>query len=139
MSENHIRSISTTLSLLDKALCEFDHWAQGHEVRSVLYEVRNTLSEVQRQSIVAEAAEMKDMIQEIRDTLNLEVTRRYVDKMFLGTCSVLWTYLAELEGRHLKKYGVVPPGLAEHLNPRVDALNGHLRRIADIVARKGSR
>jgi len=139
MSENHIRSISTTLYLLDKALCEFDYWAQGHEVRSVLYEVRNTLSEAQRQSITAEVAEMKGMLQEIRDTLNLEVTRRYVDKLFLGSCSVLWTYLVELEGRHLKRYGDVPPGLTEYLNPRVDALNGHLRRIADIVARKESR
>ena len=51
MSENHIRGISVTLSLLDKALWNFDQWAKGHEVRSVLYEVRNSLPAAQRQLI----------------------------------------------------------------------------------------
>ena len=48
MSENHIRGISSTLALLDKALWEFDQWANGHEIRSVLYQVLNPLSEAQR-------------------------------------------------------------------------------------------
>jgi hypothetical protein len=137
MSENHIRSISTTLSLLDKALCEFEQWAQGHEIRSVLYEVRNTLSDTQRESIAVEIAEMKDILEEVRSNLNLEVTTRYVDKIFLGSCSILWTYLMELEGRHLNRYGEVPPGLAKYLDPQVDALNERLRSIGEIVARKG--
>lgn len=139
MSENHIRGISTTLSLLDKALSEFEQWAHGHEVRSVMYKIHNTLSEDQRKLLAVEIAEMKDMLREIRDTLNLQVTRRYVDKMFLGSCSVLWTYLVEVEGRHLKRYGEVPPGLSEYLDPKLDSLNEHLRSIADIVAGDRSR
>lgn len=139
MSENHIRSISTTLSLLDKALCEFEQWTQGYEIRSVLYEIRNTLSDAQRALIAVEVAEMKNILEEVRSNLNLEVTTRYVDKIFLGSCSILWTYLMELEGRNLKRYGEVPPGLAEYLDPRVHALDEHLRSIGDIVARQGSR
>jgi hypothetical protein len=139
MSENHIRGISTTLSLLDKALCEFEQWAHGHEVRSVLYEIRNTLSEDQRRLIAEEVAEMKSILREIRSTLDLEASMRHVDKMILGSCSVLWVSLAELDGRHLRRYGEVPPGLAEYLEPQADALNQHLRSIADIVGRKESR
>ena len=71
--------------------------------------------------------------------MTLEASVRYVDKMILGSCSVLWVSLGELDGRHLKRYGEVPPGLAECLEPHVDALNEHLRSIADIVGRKGSR
>jgi hypothetical protein len=139
MSENHIRGISTTLSLLDKALCEFEQWAHGHAVRSVLYEIRNTLSADQRRLIAEEVAEMKSILREIRSTLDLEASMRRVDKMILGSCSVLWVSLAELDGRHLRRYGEVPSGLAEYLEPQADALNQHLRSIADIVGRKGSR
>jgi hypothetical protein len=137
MSENHIRGISTTLSLLDKALCEFEQWANGHEVRSVLYEIRNTLSEAQRRLIATEVAEMKSLLQQIRSMLSLEASMRYADKIILGSCSVLWVSLAELDGRHLKRYGEVPPGLSEYLEPLVGALNEHLKKIGEIVSRKG--
>jgi hypothetical protein len=82
---------------------------------------------------------MKSILLQIRSTLTLEASVRYVDKMISGSCSVLWISLAELDGRHLRRYGEVPPGLAEYLDPQVDALNEHLKSIADLVGRKGSR
>ncbi len=69
--------------------------------------------------------------------LNLERSVRRVGKMILGSCSVLWISVAELDGRHLRRYGEVPSGLAQYLYPEVEALNEHLRSIGDIVARKG--
>jgi len=59
--------------------------------------------------------------------------------MILGSCSVLWISLAELDGRHLRRYGEVPPGLVEYLDPQVDGLNEHLRSIADMVAKESPR
>ena len=134
MSEHHIRGISTTLALLDKALCEFDQWAKGHEIRSVLYQVLNTLSDGQRQTIAAEVAEMRTLLTEIKTTLNLEVSARSVEKTIVGSCSVLWASLVELEGSRLRRYGEVPPGLAEYLDPRIASLNKGLRRIIATVA-----
>jgi hypothetical protein len=139
MSENHIRGISTTLALLDKTLCEFALWAKGHEVRSILYQVLNPLSEVQRRLISAELSEMKGILEEIRGVLNLEPTVRSADKMIISSCSILWASLVELEGRHLRRYGVVPAGLAEFLEPKVETLNNRMRKIADIVAERSSR
>lgn len=139
MSENHMRGISTTLALLDKALCDFDQWANGCEIRSVLYQVLNPLSKAQRQSILAKVLEMKDILEEIRDVLNLEGTVRSADKMITSSCSVLWTSLGELEGGHLRRYGEIPAGLAEYLAPRATALNKHLRSISRIVATEGDR
>lgn len=139
MSENHIHSISRTLALLDKALCEFDQWAKGHEIRSVLYHALNPLSGVQRQSVAMEVSQMKRMLEEIRSTLDLDVTVRSVDKMITSSCSVLWVSLVELESRHLRSYGVVPPDLAEYMDPQVETLNVRMRRIADIVAGRASR
>jgi len=133
VSENHIRGIATTLALLDKALCEFDQYAHGYEVRSVLYEVYNTLSEAERELVAREVDETKGIIREIRTELNLEPSVRSADKMILSSCAVLWVSLVELESRHLRRYGAVPPGLAKYLDPRVAALNQRLRAIAGIA------
>jgi hypothetical protein len=89
--------------------------------------------------ITAVVSEMKGMLEEIRGTLNLDVTVRSADKMITSSCSVLWASLVELEGRHLRRYGVVPPGLAQYMDPRVETLNERMRRIADIVAGTVSR
>jgi hypothetical protein len=137
MSESHIRGISTALSLLDKALCEFDEWGKGKEVRSVLYEVRNPLSLEQQRGISELICEMQTILREVRETLNLEGTIRSVDKIILGSCSVHWVSLSELEGRHLRRYGVLPPGLAEYLDPKAALLIEKLRDIANVVASGG--
>ncbi|MDQ7784906.1 MAG: hypothetical protein RDU20_18630 [Desulfomonilaceae bacterium] len=134
MSDNHIRGISTTLALLDKALCEFDRWANGHEIRSVLYQVENPLSLGRRRLIVGEVAAMKYMLEEMRETLNLELTVRSADRMITSSCSVLWASLLELESRHLRRYGELPPGLAEYLDPKIAPLNKGLRRIRTAAA-----
>jgi len=139
MNENHRRGISVTLSMLDKALCEFDHWAKGCEVHSVLYEIRNTLSRSQCELIVAEVAVMKTKLREIRNELRLDASVRFVDKMILGSCSILWASLIDLEGRRLRRYGEVPPGLAEYLDPLAVALSRHVRNISDIVSGRGPR
>jgi len=123
---------------LDKRLCEFDEWAKGKEVRSVLYEVRNSLSSEQGGAISALVREMQSIIAEISGTLHLEGTVRSVDKIFSGSCAVLWVSLAELESRHLRRYGALPPGLAEYLDPKAALLTEKLRNISSIVA-TGSR
>ncbi|MGA9752862.1 MAG: hypothetical protein WBS54_13860, partial [Acidobacteriota bacterium] len=81
MSENHIRGISTTMYLLDKALCEFDEWAKGKEVRSTLYEVRNDLSSEQGRKISELVEDMQAILREMRDTLNLDGSVRIAEKM----------------------------------------------------------
>lgn len=134
MSDNHIRGISVTLSQLDKALCEFDYWARGNEIRSALYEVRNTLSPAQRRLIESEVAGMKATLQEIGAELGLEASVHLVEKMIVGSCSVLWTSLVELEGTRLRRYGEVPRGVAEYLDPKIALLNDGLRRISAIAA-----
>jgi hypothetical protein len=139
MSENHIRTISTTLALLDKALCEFQQWAQGREIRSVLYEIRNPLSVAQRELIAQEVPAMKGILEDVRATLNLELSVPSADKMITGSCAVLWAWLSELERRHLGKYGEVPPGLSEFLDPKVAELIRRLRNISEAAARGGLR
>lgn len=139
LSENHNRGISVTLSLLDKALCEFAYWAEGHQVRSVLYEIHNELSPSQQEKMLAEIAAMRATIQELRDELDLETQVRSVKKLIRSSCAVLWASLLELEERRLGRYGHVPPGLTEYLEPRVAALMEKLHNISDIAANSSRR
>jgi hypothetical protein len=138
MSENHIRAISTALALLDRALCEFDYWAKGNEIRSVLYEIQNPLSTAQGRTISRLLEEMLTILRETRDTLNLERSVRSADKMIVSSCSILWVSLAEIEGRYLGRYGEAPAGLAEYLDPKLAVLTKKLRAIAGVAAVGGS-
>jgi hypothetical protein len=136
MSDNHKRTISVTLALLDEAMCKFDRWARGEKVNSVLYEMRNSLSDDQRSSLADELHEIREILREIRDHLGLERKVETAEKWMQGECSILWTYLVELEERYLRSYGAVPSGLSEYLDPQVALLTQKMRRISDIVAKK---
>ncbi len=112
-----------------------DEWANGKEVKSVLYEIRNPLSSEQRRAISDHVKEMHAILEELRNSLGLEGIVRSVDKMIVSSCSVLWASLAELEGRHLRRYGELPPGLSAYLDPKVALLTQKLGNIAEITAK----
>jgi len=123
------------LALLDKALCEFERWAKNDETRSVLYEIRNTLSEDQQNGILTEVSAMRKVLLELKVALNLEPTVRSVPKMIAGSCAVLWASLVELETKRLRRYGEVPPTLSEFLEPQVPILIDRLHRIGRLARR----
>ena len=103
--QSHRRAISVTLTLFDEALCGFDRWAEGQEVRSVFFEILNPLSDEQRKRLLIELAELRKLLLEIRDFLGLDRTVDSVPKMIVGKCAVMWSPIVELEGRYLKGYG----------------------------------
>ena len=131
--QSHRRAISVTLTLFDEALCGFDRWAEGQEVRSVFFEILNPLSDEQRKRLLIELAELRKLLLEIRDFLGLDRTVDSVPKMIVGKCAVMWSPIVELEGRYLKGYGEVPNALEEYLNPRANQLIEGLRRISQIA------
>jgi hypothetical protein len=133
MNESLIRGISATLSLLDRSLSEFEQWGRGEEVCSALYEIKNTLSPDQRQAILEEVAQMREVLLELRDTLHLEKLERSVLKLISTSCTVSWISLVELQPKHLRRYGKIPPGLSEFLDPRVAILIERLHRIDSIA------
>jgi hypothetical protein len=134
IGKNHRRGVSTTLALVDEALCEFEHWAEGREARSVLYREHNNLSPAQRKSLLAEVSKMRAVIGELRDALGLEAAGQEAAQSIWGRCSALREHLVELTGRHLRRYGKPAPGLADYLDPRVDELLRRLDRVSSLVS-----
>jgi hypothetical protein len=133
LSENHRRGIVAALLLLDRMLCEVEQYAQGREVHSVFYVEHNALAPDQRTSLLAEIAPMRDLLRELKDSLGLKTETEDVGRKIWGECSTFWEVLVETKSRFLKRYGPPPEGLAEYLDPRIDALIGHLRTLTALA------
>ncbi len=133
LGDNFKRGIETTLVVLDRALCEFEQWAQGHEQQSVLYSERNTLSGVQREEILREVVGMRETLRELQDDLGLEGRVRGVANNIWGTCAVLAVNLEELRGKHLARYGTPPEELVDYLDPQIERLISSVNLIFRLV------
>jgi hypothetical protein len=127
------RSIATTLAVLDEALCECERWATGREVKSVFYSEYNRLTARQRAKVQSEAAKLREVLLELKDALNLEGKVKDAAQSIWAQCSSLWVDLVHLDTKHLRRYGDLPPSLAEYLDKRVAALIGHVNAISDAM------
>jgi hypothetical protein len=136
LSLGHKNSIATTLMLLDEALCEFEQWAQGREIKSVFYREKNELLPDQQESIMIQVARMRERLLDLKERLKLEEKPRSVANSIWSQCSMLWVNLVEVTSEHLKRYGELPVGLAEYLDPRVAELIDLTNEISR-VTRKG--
>jgi hypothetical protein len=117
LSENHRRSISTTLQLVDKALCEWERWEKGDVPSAAMYQQQDTLSLAQKRELRGKIAEVRQLIVRLRDDLQLKPSRPATSQLIVGQATVLWEMLADLESRSLQGYGNVPEELARYLDP----------------------
>lgn len=135
-SESQKRGISVTLSILDETLCEVEQWANGREIQSVFYRERNVLSRLQKQEILDEIVEMRCLLEELRENLELEPAVQDVGAAIQGKCAGLWEYIVELKAKHLTRYGDVPAGLGDYLDPRAERLIQGILHILDTLKRR---
>jgi hypothetical protein len=133
LGDNHRKGISTALSLLDQMLCQVEQYAHGRQIRSVLYVERNALSANQKKSLLAEIAQMRHLLKELKDALGLEAKTEDAGRKIWGQGSTFWEILVETKSRFLKRYGQPPDGLAEYLDPRIDLLIEHLRNLTELA------
>ncbi len=130
---SHRRGIGTALLLFDRMLCEIEEYAYGREIRSVLYVEHNALSEDQKAGLLAEIAQIRGVLRELKDALELETETEDVGRKIWGECSTFWEVLMETKSRFLARYGPPPDGLAECLDPRIDGLIASLRNLTKSV------
>lgn len=136
--ENHKRTISNTLYLLDEMLCEFDRIANGQEDRAVLYVEKNTLSVAQRSRLRAIVSEMRKVISEIKDVLSLKPEETDLAGKVWASASSFWEVLVETKSKYLRRYGEVPQSLAEFIDPPIEDLIKHLIKIVETVHKENS-
>lgn len=136
LSSKYRRTIGTTLTHLDQMVCEFEEWATGRQRRSVLYSELNELSDLQREALFAQVAEIRDVLGELRMAFDLQPHIESVAQSIWSGCSSLWATLSEIDSKRLKGYGEASPGFADYWDPKLSEIETHLNCILDIL-RKG--
>lgn len=131
---NHRRIISITLTMLDEFLCRCERFAQGRDVQSVFYIENNTLTPEQRARLESAIAVMRAELKEIRDTLNLQVSRKQIVNSIWAECHLLWESLIEIKGKYLRGYGVPPEDLVNYIDPKSERLIALVNEIITAVS-----
>lgn len=135
LSESHRSMIRITLRILDEALAKFAEWAQGREVRAILYAEENDLSPRQKEGILADVDGIRQIMRELRDNLELEVNSHSVTKTIGGSCYVLWVNVLEMTGKYLRGFGEPSPEFVDYLDPKVNQILKNLDHIKLLLAR----
>ncbi|MCL6629991.1 MAG: HEAT repeat domain-containing protein [Armatimonadetes bacterium] len=133
ISEAHKRGITVTLTLVDRTLCEVEEWAKGRQVDSIFFREHNSLSFHQRERILSEIVRIRSVLEELRLVLRLEPSVEEAESAIRSMCAGLWEHLVELKAKYLRRYGEVPPDLAECLDPRADELIQGILHILDAL------
>ena len=136
LSENHRRSISITLQLVDKALCEWDDWTKGKLRVGVMYHQRDTFSPEQKNELRNKIDRIRQLMTQMRDDLQLDICVIDTAHSMLGQAGLLWEMLAELNGRALQRGGKVPEELTRYLDPIGEQLAAEMNEIARLFSRQ---
>jgi hypothetical protein len=138
LNENHRRSITITLQLVDKALCEWDDWTKGKVRSGVMYCQRDTFSPAQKNDLQTKIVKIRQLMMRLRDDLQLEPTVVATSQLIIGQASVLWEILIELDSRSLQAYGKVPEELALYLNPIGEQLAAEMNEVSRLFSHPAS-
>jgi hypothetical protein len=136
LDPNHRRSISVSLRLLDKALCEWERWARGEVASGVLYQQKDTLTSAEKKQLQLRIANQRQLIAQLQRDLDLEPEIISTSQLITGQANVLWEMLAELNSQSLAGYGKVPDGLANYLDPIGEELTIQMYQISTLFSRE---
>lgn len=135
LSENHKRSISVSLHLLDKGLCEWEQWTAGHIPAGLMYHQQDNISVEQKAELQRRTARAREIIRRVRDALSLEPARPGSAELIVGQATVLWEMLTELNSASLRGYGEVSPELTRYLDPIGAELTEEMNKISGLFSR----
>jgi hypothetical protein len=117
LSENHRRSISITLQLVDKTLCQWDDWTKGLLRSGVMYWQQDTFSPAQKDELRTKIVKVRELLVRLRDDLQLNPNVVATSQPMVGQASILWEMLAELDSRSLRAYGKMSEEVSRYLDP----------------------
>lgn len=134
VSENHRRSISITLQLLDQGLCEWDDWAKGRVRVGTTYRQSDTFSAKQKKIMQRKITNVRQLILRLRDDLKLEAKVVATSQSIVGPAAVLWEMLSDLNSQGLSGYGTVQEDLAHYLDPIGNKLAAEMNEISRLFS-----
>jgi hypothetical protein len=138
LSENHRRSISVSLHLLDRQVCQWERWLNEKIAPGVMYQQQHLLSAAQKTELRIRIAKLRKLMTRLRDDLELEPDKPTTSQLIVGQATVLWEMLAELNSSSLRGYGAVSAEWAAYIDPLGEALTREMHEISRLFSRETS-
>ena len=135
LQENHKRSISVSLHLLDNGLCEWEQWMSGQVPSGVMYQPQDTLTVAAKKELRTRIKNMRESIVRLRDDLKLDPARPRTTSLIVGQATVLWEMLAELNSSSLHGYGTISPQFAAYIDPIGESLTQQMHEISALFSK----
>jgi hypothetical protein len=133
LNENQQRALSTRLAMLDRFFYDVEQLVSGDALRGEMFEVKNDLTEQQKEKMLGLLNEGRREIRISRDHFRLEVQREDAHRLIAGQLSIFWTILEDSYASKLEGFGGVSPGLATELNPKIDSLVRIVNALKSVV------
>jgi len=121
LNENHERTISATLSLIEKDLILIEMYIKSTPCGR-MYKVINKLTPAEERQVLSIIKELKDCIREFADFFNLQPLEENISGIIQGNSAIYWANLCDMEPRKLKKYGQVGTDVTDALSHFIERL-----------------
>ena len=115
-------SLRTTLLSFEKNLREAQSWLDGNKEDGILYKSELHLSEEHRRQCASKIAEALGQIRSLSRSLELEKKEEDPLSLIRSEMVISWANLLDSRPAKLGRYGDIPAGLAEKLDPAVSNL-----------------
>jgi len=115
-------SLRTTLLSFEKNLREAQSWLDGDEKDGILYKSKLHMSEEHRRQCTRQIAEALGQVRSLSRSFELEKKEEDPLSLIRSEMVISWANLLDSRPAKLGRYGDIPAGLAEKLDPAVSNL-----------------
>lgn len=122
ISPNHQRVIVVGLYMLEKSIERIEEALITGDRGKITYRVNDRLDDEIRNSILQDIEEMRKIIRELKDELNLRTQEESMARKVRGEAAHIWEALSDMRSSGLDRYGKTPKELADFWDPRVEEL-----------------
>lgn len=135
LNENHRRSISSTLYLIEKDIDNIERYMK-YTPAGRMYKIVNDLNDGQQKSILEAIKSIREFINEFADALHLEADQESLARIARGSLSLRWEDACGLEAKRLKGGGLIHEDSAKILDLQVQNLISLLNNLIDLSSSK---
>jgi hypothetical protein len=122
LNEAQERSLSVTLRIVEDRLRDIEQYIDAGDYIGILKEVKNDVPAAAKDLIHEKAALMRDRIRQLAERFSLGKERTEASRLSLARLSYCWEILEDAKSKRLKRFGDVHDGLADILDPELEAI-----------------
>jgi|GEM_PF-624986 len=136
LNPNQRNSLASTLRVLEEILSETKLNISCSFCLDIMYEVNDDLPAAVKEESLKRIMLIREKIRAIMEEFVLERRSKRTSQDIIGKLSYAWEILEGTKARYLRGYGAVAEGLAEHLDPQINAVILLVDEILKMISKK---